>query len=516
MKKLPIGIQSFKSLREDGFLYVDKTRQLFELTKEAKYYFLSRPRRFGKSLLLSTLKAFFQGKRELFEGLAIAELEKDWKSYPVLYLDLNTGNYNSAGALEERLGYILSEWEEEFAIVPEKTQSVATRFQVVIKHAAKTTGQQVVVLVDEYDKPLLQAIDNESLLTEFRNILKGFYSNLKTCDEHIRFAFLTGVTKFSHVSIFSDLNNLQDISLNNAYADICGFTEEEIRQTFAPYIQKFAKQEQVDEDAMMGKLKARYDGYHFSPDMSKDVYNPFSVLNALSSCQLQNYWFSTGTPTFLVKLLKDGQYKIQHLSEGDITATDLSGKDSLFTEPVALLYQTGYLTIKGFDKDFDSYSLGFPNKEVELSFLRFLLPKYVGGTENRSSFYIEHFVRDLRKGDIDSFMERMTAFLGDTPYELIRDCENHFQNVLFTVCRLMGYHTIAEYRTSRGRIDMVVKTDDYTYVFEFKFDKSAQEALQQIDTKEYMIPFTADGRQIVKIGVNFSKETRNIEGWEVR
>ena len=516
MKKLPIGIQSFKSLREDGFLYVDKTRQLFELTKEAKYYFLSRPRRFGKSLLLSTLKAFFQGKRELFEGLAIAELEKDWKSYPVLYLDLNTGNYNSAGALEERLGYILSEWEEEFAIVPEKTQSVATRFQVVIKHATKTTGQQVVILVDEYDKPLLQAIDNEPLLTEFRNILKGFYSNLKTCDEHIRFAFLTGVTKFSHVSIFSDLNNLQDISLNNAYADICGFTEEEIRQMFTPFIQKFAKQEQVDEDAMMGKLKAMYDGYHFSPDMSKDVYNPFSVLNALSSCQLQNYWFSTGTPTFLVKLLKDGQYKIQDFSESEITTRHLAAMDNLSQNPVALFYQTGYLTIKGFDKDFGSYRLGFPNKEVEESFLDYLLPKYMNITEDKSSFYIEHFVRDLRKGDIDGFMERMEAFFGDTPYELVRDCENHFQNVLFTVCRLMGYHTIAEYRTSRGRIDMVVKTDDYTYVFEFKFDKSAQEALQQIDTKEYMIPFTADGRQIVKVGVNFSKETRNIEGWEVR
>ena len=474
MKKLPIGLQSFKSVREDDFLYVDKTRLLYTLAKEAKYYFLSRPRRFGKSLLLSTLKAFFQGKRELFEGLAIAELEKDWKSYPILYLDLNVGLYTSVEGLIAALDSNLSLWEQEYGL-QKPNSDVAQRFKNVILSVSKKEGKQVVVLVDEYDKPL-----------------------------------------FSHVSIFSDLNNLQDISLNNAYADICGFTEEEIRQTFAPYIQKFAKQEQVDEDAMMGKLKARYDGYHFSPDMSKDVYNPFSVLNALSSCQLQNYWFSTGTPTFLVKLLKDGQYKIQDLSEGDITATDLSGKDSLFTEPVALLYQTGYLTIKGFDKDFDSYSLGFPNKEVELSFLRFLLPKYVGGTENQSSFYIEHFVRDLRKGDIDSFMERMTAFLGDTPYELIRDCENHFQNVLFTVCRLMGYHTIAEYRTSRGRIDMVVKTDDYTYVFEFKFDKSAQEALQQIDTKEYMIPFTADGRQIVKIGVNFSKETRNIEGWEVR
>ena len=335
MEKLPIGIQSFKSLREDGFLYVDKTRQLFELAKEAKYYFLSRPRRFGKSLFLSTLKAYFQGKRELFEGLAIAELEKDWNSYPILYLDLNVGLYTSVEGLIAALDSNLSLWEQEYGL-QKPNSDVAQRFKNVILSVSKKEGKQVVILVDEYDKPLLQVIDNEPLLAEYRNILKGFYSNLKTCDEHIRFAFLTGVTKFSHVSIFSDLNNLQDISLNNAYADICGFTEEEIRQTFTPYIQKFARQEQVDEDAMMGKLKARYDGYHFSPDMSKDVYNPFSVLNALSSCQLQNYWFSTGTPTFLVKLLKDGQYKIQDLSEGDITATDLSGKDSLFTEPVAL------------------------------------------------------------------------------------------------------------------------------------------------------------------------------------
>ncbi len=512
MKKLPIGIQSFKSLREDDFLYVDKTRLLYTLAKEAKYYFLSRPRRFGKSLLLSTLKAYFQGKRELFEGLAIAELEKDWNSYPILYLDLNVGLYTSVEGLIAALDSNLSLWEQEYGL-QKPDSDVAQRFKNVILSVSEKEGKQVVVLVDEYDKPLLQVIDNEPLLAEYRNILKGFYSNLKT---HIRFAFLTGVTKFSHVSIFSDLNNLQDISLNNAYADICGFTEEEIQQTFPLYIQKFAKQEQVDEDAMMGKLKAMYDGYHFSPDMSKEVYNPFSVLNALSSCQLQNYWFSTGTPTFLVKLLKDGQYKIQDFSESEIITRHLAAMDNLSQNPVALFYQTGYLTIKGFDKDFGSYRLGFPNKEVEESFLDYLLPKYVNISEDKSSFYIEHFVRDLRKGDIDSFMERMTAFLGDTPYELIRDCENHFQNVLFTVCRLMGFHTIAEYRTSRGRIDMVVKTDDYTYVFEFKFDKSAQEALQQIDTKEYMIPFTADGRQIVKIGVNFSKETKNIEGWEVR
>lgn len=514
MKILPIGIQTFEKIRSGEYAYVDKTALLSQLAKGG-YYFLSRPRRFGKSLFLSTLKAYFQGKRELFESLAIADMEKDWTSYPVLYLDLNVGLYTSVEGLIAALDSNLSLWEQEYGL-QKPNSDVAQRFKNVILSVSKKEGKQVVILVDEYDKPLLQVIDNELLLAEFRNILKGFYSNLKTCDEHIRFAFLTGVTKFSHVSIFSDLNNLQDISLNNAYADICGFTEEEIRQTFTPYIQKFAKQEQVDEDAMMGKLKAMYDGYHFSPDMSKDVYNPFSVLNALSSCQLQNYWFSTGTPTFLVKLLKDGQYKIQDFSESEIITRHLAAMDNLSQNPVALFYQTGYITIKGFEKDFGSYRLGFPNKEVEESFLDYLLPKYVNISEDKSSFYIEHFVRDLRKGDIDSFMERMTAFLGDTPYELIRDCENHFQNVLFTVCRLMGYHTIAEYRTSRGRIDMVVKTDDYTYVFEFKFDKSAQEALQQIDTKEYMIPFTADGRQIVKIGVNFSKETRNIEGWEAR
>ena len=511
--KYPIGIQNFESLREDGYVYVDKTERIYQLVTNGKYFFLSRPRRFGKSLLVSTLKAYFEGKRDLFEGLAMARLEQEWKKHPVLLLDLNSGQYDSTEALREKLIHNLSCWENIWNLKADASQSVSSRFENVIRAAHKQSGQKVVILVDEYDKPLLAAIDNPELQDRFRSILKAFYGNLKSCDEYIRFALLTGVTKFSHVSIFSDLNNLADISLDGRYADLCGITSEELRLCFAPGIQALADKEGVAFDEMMNQLRQMYDGYHFSEEMAKDIYNPFSVLNALSEQQLRNYWFSTGTPTFLIKLLREDDYPLREFSTGDVTVKTLSSKESIIDEPLALFYQTGYLTIKGYDREFGSYRLGFPNREVEESFLNFLLPRYVGGTENRSSFFIESFVRDLRKGDIDCFMERMKSFFADTPYELIKDLENHYQNVMFTVCRLMGYYTVAEYCTSHGRIDMVVKTSDYVYVFEFKFGKTEEEALRQIDTKEYLLPFAAEGRHLIKVGVNFSRETRNIDGY---
>ena len=327
---------------------------------------------------------------------------------------------------------------------------------------------------------------------------------------------LTGVSKFSKISLFSDLNNLTDISLDERYADICGLTAEEIERHFSEHLEAFAQKEGTDKAAIMEEMRKMYDGYHFSEDMSKDMYNPFSVLNSLSEQRYRNYWFSTGTPTFLVKLLQNGNYDLRDFSYGNILANELSAKESLTKEPIAMFYQTGYLTIKGYDKEFGSYSLGFPNREVEQSFLNFLLPRYTGNTDNRSSAFIEYFVRDLRKGDIESFLNRMKTFFADTPYELVRDLENHYQTVMFTICRLMGYYTIAEYRTSSGRIDMVVKTQQYAYVFEFKFNKTAAEALAQINTKDYPLPFQFEGRKVFKVGVNFSKETRNIDDciWE--
>lgn len=512
MLKLPIGIQSFASLRSDGFAYVDKTKLVYDLTHNGKYIFLSRPRRFGKSLFLSTLKAYFEGKKELFEGLAIAELEQTWDAYPVLYLDLNVGMYNSREGILEALNSNLVDWEEKYGIKLNSTDA-AQRFKYIISRLAQRTGQKVVILVDEYDKPLLQTIDNEPLQQEYRNILKSFYSNLKTCDEFIRFVMLTGVSKFSKISLFSDLNNLTDISLDERYADICGLTTDEIVSTFSEHLESFAQKEGVNKSSIMEQLRQMYDGYHFSEELAKEMYNPFSVLNALAEKKFRNYWFSTGTPTFLVKLLQNSDFNLQDFSSGNILANDLSAKESLAKEPIAMFYQTGYLTIKGYDKEFGSYSLGFPNREVEQSFLNFLLPRYTGNTDNRSSAFIEYFVRDLRKGDIESFLNRMKTFFADTPYELVRDLENHYQTVMFTVCRLMGYYTKAEYHTSRGRIDMVVKTQQYAYVFEFKFNKTAEEALAQIDAKDYPLPFNAEGQKLFKIGVNFSKETRNIDGF---
>lgn len=510
MQKLPIGIQSFESLRRDGFAYVDKTKLVYYLVHNGKYVFLSRPRRFGKSLLLSTLKAYFEGKRELFEGLTITELEQTWESYPVLYLDLNVGLYNSVEGLLEALNSNLIDWEEKYGIKPVTTDP-AQRFKYIIRTLAQRMGKEVAILVDEYDKPLLQAIDNEPLQQDFRNILKAFYSNLKTCDEYIRFAMLTGVSKFSKISLFSDLNNLTDISLDERYADICGLTAEEIDRTFRAHLENFAQKEGSDKAAIIEQMRQMYDGYHFSENTSKDMYNPFSVLNALEEKKFRNYWFSTGTPTFLIKLLQNGDYDLQDFSSGNVMASDLSAKESLSKEPIAMFYQTGYLTIKGYNKEFGSYNLGFPNREVEQSFLNFLLPRYTGNTDNRSSAFIEYFVRDLRNGDIESFLNRMKSFFADTPYELIRDLENHYQNVMFTICRLMGYYTKAEYHTSSGRIDMVVTAQQYTYVFEFKFNKTAKEALAQIDAKDYPLPFSANGQKLFKIGINFSKETNNID-----
>lgn len=510
MQKLPIGIQSFEGLRTDDFAYVDKTKLIYDLIHNGKYIFLSRPRRFGKSLLLSTLKAYFQGKKELFEGLAVSELEQEWESNPILYLDLNVGMYTSKEGLEEALNSNLVDWEEQYD-TKLNSNDAAQRFKYIIKTLAQSSGKKVVILVDEYDKPLIEAINDEPLQQEFRNMLKAFYGNLKTCDEYIRFAMLTGVSKFSKISLFSDLNNLQDISLDERYADICGLTAEEIEHTLSDHLEAFAQKEGTTKADIMEQMRKMYDGYHFSENTSKDIYNPFSVLNALSERTFRNYWFSTGTPSFLIKLLQNGEYDLQDFSNGDLLASDLAAKESLRQEPIALFYQTGYLTIKRYEKEFGSYRLGFPNREVEQSFLKFLLPRFTGNTDNGASAFIEYFVRDLRKGDIESFLGRMRSFFANTPYELVRDLESHYQTVLFTICRLLGYYTKAEYHTSSGRIDMVVKANQFTYVFEFKFNKTAEEALAQIDTKEYALPFQAEGQKVFKVGVNFSKETRNID-----
>ena len=512
--KYPIGIQNFEKIREGGYLYIDKTDMIYDLVKNGVYYFLSRPRRFGKSLLISTLETYFSGKREMFEGLKIAELEKEWTVHPILHLDLNTKRYEDKASLLAILNMHLEMWEAEYGD-EKKDRSPEERFMYVIRRAYEKTGKQVVILVDEYDKPMLQAIDNDELQNEYRNTLKAFYGALKSMDRYIRFALLTGVTKFGKVSVFSDLNNLRDISMLKDYERICGITEEELHSEFKEGIKELGAANDMSEEETKAELKELYDGYHFN-NRCVDIYNPFSILNTFASNEFGDYWFETGTPTFLVELMKGCGYSLKKLMREYATADSLNGLETFRKNPVPILYQSGYLTIKDYDKEFRTYILGFPNREVENGFIRFLLPSYTGMDNSEATFEIVNFVRDVRNGDTESFMKRLTTFFADTPYELVRDLELHFQNVMFILFKLLGFYTQAEYHTSEGRIDMVVKTQDYIYVMEFKLDGTAEEAMRQIESKDYALPFECDGRKLVKIGVNFSYEKRNVERWIVK
>ena len=507
----PVGIQNFEEIRKGNYSYIDKTALVYKLVQSGKYYFLSRPRRFGKSLLLSTLESYFRGKKELFKGLAIEKLEKEWKEYPVLHLDLNTKKYEYSSSINEILNQHLEKWEAQYGD-EKKDRCPEERFSYIIEKISKVTGQNVVILIDEYDKPMLQAIGNEELLTEYRNTLKAFYGTLKSCDRYIKFALLTGVTKFSKISVFSDLNNLMDISMSDRFATICGITENELHYNFKEDIIELGQKNGMTEDETKASLKAMYDGYHFVEN-SEDIYNPFSILNTFAEMKFGSYWFETGTPTFLVELLQQSRYDLHRFTDEMASADSLGGIDTMSTNPVPILYQSGYLTIKGYDREFQVYYLGFPNKEVEEGFTKFLLPRYASLETGNPSFEIMSFVKDIRQGNAEAFLKRLQSFFADTPYELARDLELHYQNVLFIVFKLLGFYTQAEYHTSNGRIDMVVKTDKYIYVMEFKLDGTAEEALQQIHDKGYVVPFASDTRKLYKIGVNFSKEIRGIEKW---
>ena len=512
-KLYPVGIQNFESLRRDGYFYVDKTAKIFELVRTGRYYFLSRPRRFGKSLLISTLEAYFQGKRELFEGLAMQELEKEWKEYPILHLDLNIAKFDTPESLFGILNRNLVEWERLYGCDPAEV-SLALRFAGVVKRACEQTGNRTVILVDEYDKPMLQAINDPGLQDEFRKTLKPFYGVLKSMDGYIKFALLTGVTKFGKVSVFSDLNNLMDISRDNRYIDICGISEEELLRDFSDDIQELATANGQTFAQACEQLKEDYDGYHFCEN-SIGIYNPFSLLNTFAKKKYDRYWFETGTPTYLVELLKLHKYDLYRMAHEKTTSDVLDSIDASSTNPIPVIYQSGYLTIKGYIPEPRIYELGFPNREVEEGFLKFLLPYYTPLQETGSGFAIWDFISDVKSGDIDGFMERLQSFLADCPYELAKDVELHYQNVLFIVFRLAGLYTKVEYHTSRGRIDLVLQTDSYVYVMEFKLDGTAEQALQQIEEKQYALPFAKDSRKVYSIGINFSSETRNIDKWIV-
>lgn len=514
IRKLPIGIQTFEKLRKGDYLYVDKTELVWKIAYTSTPYFLSRPRRFGKSLLLSTFEAYFEGKKELFEGLAIEKLETKWEKYPVLHLDLNAEKYDSPERLYDILSRQLTQWEIQYGKGLDEN-TLSGRFSGIIRRAYEQTGSSVVVLVDQYDKPLLQALGNDDLLDDYRKTLKAFYGVLKSADRYLRFVFLTGVTKFSQVSVFSDLNQLQDITLWPDYGTLCGITLQELVDTFQPEIKILAANNAISYDETVQRMTRLYDGYHFCIN-SVGIFNPFSVLNVLKSKVFDNYWFQTGTPTFLVEMLQETEYDLRTLLDG------IEAPSSMFSEyrvdsnnPIPLIYQSGYLTIKDFDREFGNYLLQFPNDEVRYGFINFLVPFYTGVKNSDQGFYIGKFVQELRAGDYDSFLTRLQAFFADFNYELNEQTERHYQVVFYIVFKLMGQFTDAEVRSARGRADAVVKTPKYIYVFEFKLHDTAEAALKQIDEKGYLIPYQADGREVIKIGVEFSAEKRNISRWLV-
>lgn len=511
--KYPIGIQNFQSLRMDGYVYVDKTALIYQLADRGRYYFLSRPRRFGKSLLISTMDAYFRGQKELFHGLALESLEKDWTVYPVVHIDLNTGKYDSEDALFHVLNDYLCKLEDVYGNYPSEV-TPELRFKGLIERIAKKYNQRVVILVDEYDKPMLQAINNPELQDHFRNTLKAFYSVLKTQDQYIKFAFLTGVTKFGKVSVFSDLNNLVDISMDARYQDICGVSEKEMLTYFAPSIHELAERYQLSDEEMHQRLRERYDGYHFVEN-GVGIYNPFSLLNTFSTLKLGSYWFESGTPSFLVKLLQRDNYYLPNLTEEEVSGDFLNSVDSVDVSPVPILYQSGYLTIKGYDAEFQSYRLSFPNEEVAEGFTQYLLPYYTNIEKDATPMYIGQFIRDLRKGKPEDFMKRMAVLFADTDYKIVGDAELYFQNAFYLIIKLFGFYTEVEHTISDGRIDMIAKTKDYIYIFEFKYDQSAEAALRQIEEKGYAAPFATDPRKLYKVGVNFNRQKRCIDDWKV-
>ena len=517
-RKLPIGIQDFERVIRGGYVYVDKTEYVYSLAQSGLPYFLSRPRRFGKSLFLSTLRAYFEGKKELFTGLKIMELEGDgpeaWQKYPVFYIDLNKKNFKTDTALEEVLAEHLKEWESVYGD-ERKEMSLEERFRYLLVKAVEKTGRNAVVLVDEYDKALLES--NEDRLEHNKAVFKGFFSTLKSYDHYLKFVFLTGVTKFSKVSIFSDLNQLRDISLLPEFNGICGITQSELVDSFTPEINELAMEEGLEPEACLLKLKKMYDGYHFGP-VTEGVYNPFSLLSALADKNFGMYWFATGTPTFLIEKLKRSGFDAKRFTgdefyeeEGSLTDYRVESDD-----PVPLFYQTGYLTIKGFDKEFRSYALTYPNEEVKYGFLKSLAPYYLCAEKEANPLDVRSFVLDIRGGRTDSLKDRFTALFARLPYpDDEKTLEQNFQNVIYIVFMLLGQYAFTEIHSAKGRADCIVETDDYVYIFEFKRDKSVEEALQQIEDMGYAKPYAADKRTLLKIGVNFDSKERSVNGWEV-
>ena len=511
----PIGLQDFRTLREEGYIYVDKTRYITELIrKKSRYCFLARPRRFGKSLFLSTLQCFFEGRRELFEGLDVESLDWDWEPYPVLRLDLNRDGYKAKGELDGVYDNTFRKWEAQYG-VGDIAESFSARFENIIEAAHKKTGRQVVILVDEYDKPMVANINNRENIDHYREKLTSVYSNFKSSAEHIRLVFLTGVSRFGKLSVFSGLNNLVDITFLDEYSDICGITEREMLDSLRQGILRLADKNDMAYESAVRELKRNYDGYRFSKNGS-DIYNPWSLLNAMKDSEISNYWNDTGMPTLVARTLKRVDADLESMFDTYCSEDDLKGLDLLTPQPLALLYQTGYLTIKGYNPKIRRYRLGIPNEEVKKGLFHVLLPYYM---QSRSGEEQKKLVGDMVMyfilGDADKAMKCMQAYFAGVHWKMRMDNENNFHNAFFLLMDLVGLDTETESATSDGSIDITVRTDDYIYVIELKYDGTAEQALRQIEEKRYDRKYQMDGRQIIRIGVNFSSETRCIEDWKI-
>ena len=512
--RYPIGIQTFKTIREGDYMYVDKTDMVYSISKRYTYIFLSRPRRFGKSLLTSTFEAYFKGEKELFKGLAIEGLEKDWIRHPVFRFDFSMANYVDISRLTDRIKGDLESIEMQYGISAQKGNA-AERFRKLIESAYRKFGQKVVILIDEYDKPLLDTLDHTDLHLSLKDELRAFYSVIKGSDQYIRFVMITGITKFGKLSIFSGMNNLKDISLIPKNNSLCGISETEFHRDFTQSIAAFAEEHDLSEEETWDKFKTKYDGYHFA-SRGEGIYNPYSVINAFDENELKDFWYDTGSSTFLIDLVERNNYRLDELEGQTRTESQLSDIVGAGNDIIPLLFQSGYLTIKGYDKETLEYTLGFPNKEVTTAFWGSLSYHFFRGIDGNPAFNLRKCIRELNEGQPEEFMQSMQSLFADTSSETEKNKEIHFQNMMAIAAKMMGFTVRTEVHSAKGRCDMQILTAAYVYIFEFKINSSPEEAFQQILDNGYALPFKADPRTVYLIGANFSTETRTLTGWEIR
>ncbi len=513
--RYPVGIQDFTKLRTGNYLYVDKTRFVYDLANNYDYVFLSRPRRFGKSLLISTFEEYFKGNRELFVGLDIDRMESEWESYPVLRFDLSGESFLKPQDLITCITQDLIDYENRYGIVPTLTDNedaIGTRFYSLLKQINIKTGKRIVVLVDEYDKPMLESLHDDPLHNELKARLRGFYSVLKKCDGIIRFAMLTGVTKFGKVSIFSGLNNLKDISMKQSFNEICGISEDELHNLFSASIDDFAHANGITEAQTREQFKHYYDGYHFSKN-GKDIYNPYSTLNAFKDKELGKYWFTSGSSEYLVRLIERHPFVLDRLEGAERSEEELSDITDLSRDIVPLLYQAGYLTIRSYDSVSELYTLGFPNEEVRKGFWNSMASYFFRPKASTYLFSIEEFMRDLMQGEAEGFMTRLQSMFAALGSEKEPDKEVHFQNIVAIFVQMLGFRTTTELHSSQGRCDIVIEAPQFIYLLELKVDSTPEKAMTQIHEKGYARPYKIDPRRKILIGANFSTKTRTLTGW---